>query len=353
MFEILKTLCEMPGPGGREERVHGFLAERWKARSEWVKTTPSGNVIARVGGSGPRLIIVGHGDEIGFAVKYISPDGFIYFTTGQREASGRPDLRGMYFNPMGQPALVIGREALVPGVFATLTGHILTVDQRHKLQLDWNDLFVDVGLSSRAEVEAAGIQIGSRVIWNPPTRKLGKYYTGKAMDNRVALAVMDTLLAQVDTSKLKYELYLGSTVMEESGLYGADSINSEIGCEFAIALDTGLSGDVPGVDQRDVSTRLGGGPTLIHKDLYGYSFHLNNHIMDVAKAAEIPLQHSVHGIYGTDSGALIRRGLAASAIGIPTRYTHSPFEMLYADDMEGALQLLLALLYATPPTLPR
>ncbi|MHB8624808.1 MAG: M42 family metallopeptidase [Aggregatilineales bacterium] len=345
MFETLKLLCELPGPGGREERVHNLLAQRWKAHSEWTKITPVGNLIVHIGGQGPRLLLVGHGDEIGFAVKYISPEGFIYFTTGQREASGRPDLRGMYFTPMGQPALVIGREALVPGVFATLTGHILSVDQRAKTALDWNDLFVDVFMGSRREVEAAGLHIGDRVIWNPPTRQSGKFYYGKAMDNRVALAVMDALLDRLDTSRLQFDLYLGSTVMEESGLYGAESINDEIKCELAIAVDTGLSGDVPGVDPRDVSTRLGGGPILIHKDLYGYNFNLNNRLIDTAHAASIPLQHAVHGIYGTDAGMLVRRGAAASAIGVPTRYTHSPLETVHADDLDSTLNLLLAFLY--------
>ena len=165
MFEILKQLCELPGPGGREERVHQFLADRWRAAAAEIDLTPVGNLVARVGGHGPRLMLVGHGDEIGFAVKYIDENGFVYFTSGQREANGRPDLRGTYFNPMGQPALVIGREALVPGVFATLTGHILTATQRAKLQLDWNDLFIDLHLGSRAAVQAAGIDIGARAIW--------------------------------------------------------------------------------------------------------------------------------------------------------------------------------------------
>jgi len=348
MFDTLKLLCELPGPGGREERVHGLLLDRWRTRAESIKITPVGNLVAYVGGRGPRLMLVGHGDEIGFAVKYISPEGFLFFTTGQREASGRPDWRGMYFNPMGQPALVIGREALVPGVFATLTGHILSPDQLQKNRLDWNDLFVDVCLGSRAAVEACGISIGSRIIWNPPIRQSGKYYYGKAMDNRAGLTVMDEVLNRVDVSRLQYDLYLGSTVMEESGLYGAQSINREANCEYAIAIDVGLSGDVPGVDPRDVPTRLGAGPILIHKDLYGYSFRLNNLLVDAAQSASLPLQHAVFGIYGSDSGALVREGVAASAIGVPCRYTHSPFEMVYADDLEATVNLLLSFLYRSP-----
>jgi endoglucanase len=251
----------------------------------------------------------------------------------------------MYFTPMGQQALVIGREALVPGIFATLTGHVLSVDQQQKTRLDWNDLFIDLCLGSRAEVEACGIQVGDRAIWNPPTRQSGKFYYGKAMDNRVALTLMDVLLQRLDVSRLQYDLYLGSTVMEESGLYGAQSINREAQCEYAISLDVGLAGDVPGVDQRDVATRLGGGPILIHKDLYGYSFELNNRLADAALEASIPLQHAVFGIYGSDSGALVREGVAASLLTVPTRYTHSPFEMVHADDLEATLDLLLAFLY--------
>lgn len=345
MFDILKTLCEMPGPGGREERVHGFLRDRWAARSAEAYITPVGNLIAHVGGQGPRLLLLGHGDEIGFTVKAIDDNGFVYFRSGQREGGNGPDLRSPYFTPMGQPALIIGREALVPGVFATLTGHILTPAQRQKTVLDWNDLFVETYLGSREAVLAAGVRIGDRIVWNPPTQRIGKFYTGKAMDNRVALAMIDVLLERLEPDRLAYTLFVGSSIQEESGLYGASSINRDIQCTYAIALDTALSGDVPGVDPRDVSSRLGGGPVLVHKDLYSYDFALNNRLIDTAQAAGIPLQDAVYGIYGTDSGALIREGVAAAALGVATRYTHSPFETVHADDLEATVTLLLEFLY--------
>lgn len=345
MFDILKTLCEIPSPGGREDLVHGYLLERWRPAAAEIEVTAVGNLVARIGGRGPRLLLLGHGDEIGFAVKFISEEGFLFFTTNQREGSGFPDLRGVYSMPTGQPALVLGRDTQVEGVFATLTGHILTPQQRQKFPLDWNDLWVDVFLGSRAAVNAAGIEVGAKVVWNPPTRQHGALITGKAMDNRVALAVMDEVLRRLEPDRLQYELFYGSTIQEESGLYGAQSINREIGCQIAISLDTGLSGDVPGVDPRDVSTRLGAGPILIHKDLYNYHFALNNRLIDTAKASSIPLQHAVYSIYGTDSGALIREGVAASALVVPCRYTHSPFETVHRDDLEKTVQLLLAFLY--------
>lgn len=348
MYDILKTLCELPGPVGREHAVHDFLLDRWAPHALSASISPVGNLVANIGGEGPAFLIVGHGDEIGFTIKHISEDGFLYFNSGQRLGIDRPDMRGMYTIPTGQPALVVTRTGTVEGVFATLTGHIVSQRQRETLALEWNDFWVDICASSREEVLALGIQVGDRILWNPPTRRRGKYFYGKAMDNRAALAVMDVLLERIDVSKLAYNVYFASTVQEEIGLIGAHSINREIGAKYAISLDIGLCGDVPGVDQRDVSVKLGAGPTLIHKDLYAYNAVLNDAIISTATEAGVPLQHAVFGIFGSDSGALLREGVGASMLGVPTRYTHSPFEMLHEDDMEATVQLLQAFLERRP-----
>lgn len=349
MYEILEALCAIPGPVGREERVHAFLRERWRARGLDVTIQPVGNLVARVGGSGPKLLLIGHGDEIGFAVRHISEQGFIFLSSGQRLGTDRPEMRGSYALPVGQPALVMTREGAVEGVFATLTGHVLSQRQRETAQLEWRDLWVDVCAGSRAEVEAMGVRVGDRVVWNPPLRRRGDYIYGKALDNRVALALMDALLERVRPDELAYELYLGSSVQEEIGLIGAHSINRAVGASYAIALDIALSGDVPGVDPADVSARLGGGPVLVHKDLYAYHAPLTYAIADAAAAAGIPIQHAVLGIFGSDAGALMREGVAAALLGVPTRYTHSPFEMLHAADLERAADLLAAFV-RRPPT---
>lgn len=345
MFETLKRYCEIAAPGGLERRIHNVIQADWKPYVQSSHITPVGNYVAHVGGQGPRMMLVGHGDEIGFTVKYISPEGFVFFNSGQRDMTGKPDLRGAYFTPMGQRALIVGRETTLEGVFATLTGHILSPEQRNKTTLDWNDMFVDVFLPDRDAVQEAGIRIGDRIVWNSVTRQHGRYYTGKAMDNRVSLALIDAILKRLDPSKLAFDLYVGSTIQEESGLYGAQSINREVNCTYAISLDTGLSGDVPGVEPRDVSTVLGKGPILIHKDLYSYDLELNQHIEDSALNADLPLQHAAYTIYGTDSGALLREGVAATAVTVPTRYTHSPFETVHADDLDATVELLLQVLY--------
>ncbi len=345
MYQVLKTFCELAGPGGDEGRVQSFLAERWRPQVADLHISRVGNLMAHVGGRGPRLLIAAHADEICFAVRYVDDDGFVWITTGQKDTEQRP---GNLMVPFGEQALGLTAAGEVQGVFATLTGHVKNAEQRAKTRLDWNDVFVDIGASSRAEAEAAGVAIGDRIIWNPPTRRMGPFAYGKAMDDRVGLVIMDRLLQVVDRDCLAYDLTYASTVQEEIGLIGAESAARESGCELGIVVDIGLAGDVPGVDKRDISARLGGGPSLVHKDLYAYSRPLTLALARSAKEADVPIQPVVFGIAASDAGSFVRMGLQAALIAIPVRYTHSPFEMLHLDDVEWTVQLLKKFLETEP-----
>jgi endoglucanase len=64
----------------------------------------------------------------------------------------------------------------------------------------------------------------------------------------------------------------------------------------------------------------------------------------VAKEAGIPAHPAVFGIYGSDANAFTRHGVQAGLIVVPTRYTHSPFEMVHLGDVEHTARLLQAFL---------
>ena len=339
MFELIKMYTELPGPGSDEWAVQEVLKERWSPRAQDMMMTPVGNLIATMGGNGPRLMIAAHADELCFVVRHISEDGFIWLASGQRNTDQYVTLRSTFL-PWGLPALVVTETGSVECLFATLTGHVLTTEQQAKTKWDYNDIWLDAGVSSRQEAEGKGIQVGDRVIWNPPTQRMGDYAYGKAMDDRVCFAVMERLLDVIDMEKLAYELVYVSTVQEEIGLIGAESAAEVANCETAISLDVGLVGDVPGVDPRDASAKLGGGPGIVHKDLYNYSRPLTLALMRAARDASIPVQPGVFTWYGSDSGAFARHGLRSGLIVIPTRYTHSPFEMVHLRDVEQTVQLL-------------
>lgn len=337
-FEIMRELMEIPGPTGQEHYVMDWLRERWEGKAERVWTAKGGNVFAHVGGQGPKLLIEGHADEIGFVVRSISDDGFIWLASGQ---VSRGDVSKRY--PIGQPALILTRRGLVEGIFATTTGHILSEQQNQKGKLDFYDFFVDIGASSRDEVIEQGIHPGAGVIWNPPTKQIGTRVIGKAVDDRFALAIMTLLLEELDPSTLAYDLYIAATIQEEIGLVGAKALRSEVDADLAIALDNGPVGDIPTVDSRTLPTRLGGGPALVHKDNYGhYNQDLIWRLADVAEGADIPVQHAVWEFFGSDGQALIQQGIPTALIGLSTRYTHSPFEMYDTRDFDYSLDLLKA-----------
>lgn len=338
MFQLVKALTELPGMIGHEDPVQEFLHQRWQPHCQQVRTTGVGNVMAKVGGQGRRLLIEAHADEIGVLVKGIAPEGVVWVAPKNARA-GRP---GRDIHLFGQPCLIQTDKGLVDGVFATISGHVTPPELREKKELGWGDFFVDIGASSAAEAAEWGVRIGDAIIWNPPTRRLGHYIVGKAMDDRAALAIMTDLLERLDPGQLQYELYLASTVQEELGLVGAYSLERDERFDLAIAVDVGLAGDVPGVDTKEMNCRLGGGPILVHHDgTVHYDRRLTRVLSQVAKEAGIPIQDAVFPRYSSDGHALIKAGVPTALVAFATRYTHSPYEMLHEGDLEQCVDLLL------------
>jgi len=343
MFEIIKVLTELPGAVGNEHLVQDFLYERWAPRCKEIHLDGVGNLIARVGGQGKKLLITAHADETSFLVKSISDGGFLFLN------SNRPGLRPaswLYF--IGQPALVLGLDGQrVEGVFATATGHATTAAQRERHQLEWSDIFVDIGARDEAEVRGQGVDIGCPVVWNPETRRFGKFLCGKAMDDRAGLAIMDCLLMELESGTLKYDLYLASTVQEELGMVGVSALPGQVPFDLAICLDIGLAGDIPTIETRDIPVKLGGGPVLVLKDNYvHYSRPLTLSLRSIAEANGIPVQLAVFPSYASDGLELIKAGIETALVAPPTRYTHSPFEMAHEDDLMLAVDLLKAFVVA-------
>jgi putative aminopeptidase FrvX len=341
VFDLVKVLSELPGPTGHEDPVQDWLVGRWSRFAKDVRRTRVNNVLARVGGSGTRLALVAHADEICLMVKSVSDCGFLHLWPYYSDQLGKPPR---WFTPLNQPALVVNSAGNVPGVFATASGHVVGGRNSQKEQFEWNDWFVDIGARSRDEVQVQGIGPGARVIWNSETRRIGHNITGKAMDDRAALAIAtavgDRLAGRDD---LGYEVWLASTVQEENGLLGAASLADEQTFDRAITLDVGLTGDIPGPDERDFPAKLGCGPIVVYQDASAhYSRRLSDALVTSAKTANIPVQTGIFQNYGSDGAALIRRGVDTALLTYPTRYTHSPIETVDEGDLEHTVDLLVA-----------
>src|SRR5579884_504215 len=316
MFDLVRTLTELPGPTGHEDAVQDWLRERWAGDGAEVRRTRVGNMLAKVGGSGPRLLLLGHADELCLLVKSISDDGFLHVAPYYADTLGHPSRA---YLPLSQPALVLTGDGTIPGYFAAASGHVLGRNNPDK-RFEWNDLFLEIAAGSRQEAEDRGIHPGCRAIWNPPTRRLGQHlFVGKAMDDRAALALMTLAAARLaGRDDLAYELWLASTVQEENGLIGASSLADELDFDLCLTIDVGLTGDIPGPDKRDFPAKLGGGPTIVYKDnACHYSRRLSDRLVARARRNGIPVQQAVFQNYASDGGQLLRRGVETASS--PTR----------------------------------
>ena len=339
MFPLIKTLTELSGPVGEEGVVLDTIEQMWRELGADTERSRIGNILARVGGQGPKVALVAHADELCYLVRAIDPDGFLYLANGQgwrRTISIRDTFT------LGQRVRVLAHSGMIPGVISTVTGHLGALALPEPHELTWNDFWVDTGLS-RAELLARGVTPGTRVIWEASTEQFGDHVVGKALDDRVPLVVLTEVLKRVPVVELGCELTLVCTVQEEVGTIGALALAAREQFEAAIAVEIGLASDIPGVRDDAVPLRLGDGPVLVHKDaLVHYDHALTTRLQEVAAAVHIPIQQAVFGSFGSDGRAFMQADIPAALVAFPARYTHTPFETGHLGDIEQLAAWLCA-----------
>jgi endoglucanase len=346
MFDLIKDLTEFIGPVGQEGEIIAHIEGLWQSIGLRTERTAIGNLLGRMGGSAPsqtgvrkKLLIAAHADELCYLVRAIDPNGFLYLANGQGWTR-TTDLRNLF--TVGSRVCVLARRSQIPGVIAAPTGHAATIALPDLREVTWNDLWVDTGLS-RDELIARGVTPGTRVVWEGKTELWGRHVVGKALDDRVPLAVMTELVKRVPREQLKWDVTLAATVQEEIGIIGASALAARERFDAAIIVEIGLAGDIPRVGLDAIPTRLGGGPLLIHKDsIIHYDHALTAALEKTAAEASIPIQHAVFGSFGSDGASFMRADVPAAMIAFPARYTHSPFEMGHLGDIEQMVDWLAA-----------
>jgi endoglucanase len=201
-------------------------------------------------------------------------------------------------------------------------------------------MFIDVGATSRKDCP---IQIGDVAVFERPFSDLGNRLVSKAMDDRIAVAIMIETLRQL--KETPHDLFFVFTVQEEVGLRGATTAAFGVDPDLGLAVDVTMTGDTPKGVKMDVS--LGKGPAIKVKDSAMLADpRIVNWMIEAAQKAKIPYQLEILERGGTDARAiqLTRAGVPAGCLSIPCRYVHSPSEMVDLGDVENAVRLLVALL---------
>ena len=344
LIDVLTELCAVSAPSGAEMELASLLEHRWAPRCQAIRRDPTGNVIAHVGGSGPRVLVQAHMDQVGYVVRFVTESGQLLLDTAQGDRRTGPERR----HPVGQPVRVLTRETTwIDGLIVAASGHVLTSAQR-EAELGFDDFWVESGFGSRAAALDAGVHVGSPAVFSAPTRTFGDLLVGPAMDNRVGLAIMDALIDFA--GELTCELWLGATVQEENGLHGARALALAERFDAAIAVDVGLVGDIPAVDEKEYATSLGDGPIIVHRDTgIIYDRTLTQHLLALGREHGVPAQDGLFASYGSDGLAIAETGSPTALLTVGTRYTHTAFETIHTDDLRASVALLRAFVTSALP----
>jgi endoglucanase len=165
----------------------------------------------------------------------------------------------------------------------------------------------------------------------------------KAMDDRIGCAVL--LQTMKELVRSPHDLYFVFTTQEEVGLRGASTSSYGVDPDIALAVDVTLTGDTP--ESAPMAVVLGGGPAIKIKD-GGMLAHagVKDWLLRTAESHAIPCQREVLVRGTTDASAIqvSRSGVPVGCISVPTRYVHSPSEMVDYADVEAVVRLLLCTL---------
>lgn len=335
MEKLLRELTELSGPSGFEHDVVRYLVERVKdwADDYWVDGI--GNVIVVKKGKqpGPKLVVSAHMDEVGFIVKKIEDNGLIRF-----ENLGGHDDRIL----LAQKVKIRTDEGVRFGVIGTISAHMKKFDDPTKIR-KYSSLYIDVGVSSKREVNELGINIGDPITWATDYQVFGKNRViGKGFDDRAGCAVIVKALEEIDFSEVTGTVYAVFSTQEEVGLRGAKVAGQQIDADVALSVDTTAVSDTF-EEMMDKSLSIGSGPAIkIMDSSLIASVAVRKKLITVAKEKNIPHQLEIFTGIGTDSGALhqANAGVPSGVISIPSRYAHSPIEVIDLDDLENSKTLL-------------
>ena len=338
-LQLLKELAEAPGVSGQEEAVRQVMRRHLEPLGE-ILTDNLGSVIGRKAGpsGGPKVVLAGHLDEIGFMVTRITDEGFLKFQT----------IGGWWEQVMlAQRVEVYTRQGPVIGVIGSKPPHILDPAERTKI-VEKKAMFIDIGAASKAEAESWGVRPGDAVVPVGPFAQMRNpdLLMSKAWDNRFGCALAVEALRHLRDQPHPNTVYAVGNVQEEVGLRGAMTTTNLIQPDIGIALDTGIAGDMPGVSVDDAAGKLGGGPVLLLYDgsLIAHT-GLRNLVIEVAEAAGLPLQFDKIAGGGTDGGRihLFGAGVPTVVLGVPVRYIHTHTAIMHRRDFDQSVQLLVAL----------
>lgn len=351
-IKFLKKYVDTPSPSGYEMLLGGqkVWIDYVSQFCEKVEVDLYGNAYAHYNTSkfsrelegvgvteipGTKTVLIdAHGDEIGFVVFDITDKGFIKVTRlGGSDITIAPSSRVNIWSEKG----------VVSGVFGHPAIHI----QEGKFESKVESTFIDIGVSSKKEVEKLGITIGTPITMVDGYMELGEYYCGRSLDDKIGGFINAEILRKLHENKveLPFKLIVVNAVQEEVGLYGAKMACERIKPDIAIVIDVTHDTDSPAYDKNKQGS-ISAGKGVVIMNAPSIQKNLFKLLVDTAKKDKIPYQLTASGRgSGTNADSYAYpHGIPTALIKMGMRYMHTTVETVHKKDVESAIKLLYSVL---------
>ena len=324
--------------------MRALVQKETKGLFDSVSVDPMGSLLCTIKArkhSGGPILVAAHMDEIGFYVRHVDDQGFLWLNP-----AGGFDARNLF----SRRVLVITEKGDLKGVMnpGGKPIHISSEAERSKVP-GTEEFFIDLGRDA-GDVKSR-VQVGDYVVMDEPFLDLPTAVISKALDNRFAcfMAIESIRAIAKRRSQLSRDVVVAFTTQEEVGLRGAMTAANAVGAEIGIGLDVNLACDTPGVPDSQRVTKHGLGAAVMVQDGSMISdYGLLNDVCAIAKRKKIPHQRAILPRGGQDGAAIQRSGKGARciAIGAGTRYIHTVTESINKKDLKAAIDLLAECLIA-------
>ncbi|MGB5105336.1 MAG: M42 family metallopeptidase [Candidatus Zixiibacteriota bacterium] len=337
---LLEELTNAYGPSGHESAI-AEIFKKHIGKLGKVSYDKMGSIIAERKGTAadPKIMVVGHLDEIGFMITEITPNGFLKFIP----------LGGWWGHvALAQRVIILGKKGPILGVIGSTPPHILEPEARKKV-MEITDMYIDCGVKGKYDVtKKLGIAVGDVIIPDSKFTIMADkdMYMAKAIDNRFGCAAAIEVMWRLEKVKHPNTLYSVGSVQEEVGCRGAGTAAWMIDPDLAIVLDTGIARDTPGLSG-DANEKVGNGPSILVYD-GGMIPNVKLRQFVTATADKLKIKYHLSSIRGgTTDGSRIhmsRIGVPSIVIGPAVRYIHGHNAVMARGDYEASVKLVVELM---------
>lgn len=333
-IELIQKLSTAFGPSGMEDAVVDIAKKEVAEFIDCKEDTMRNLIMRRKKETGNLHIhLDAHGDEVGFIIQAVKPNGLLRFL---------PLGGWICENVAAQKVWIKNREGkLVEGVVCSKPPHFTKKEERNK-SLDFDELLIDVGASSKEEViNEYGISVGCFAV--PAVfcsyDEKHKIFLGKAFDCRIGCAALLQVLKDLEEKEIGKTISASISAQEEVGERGMECVMQQIKPDLMICFE-GCPADDTFEEEYMIQSALKKGPMLRHFDVSMITHpRFQKFALDIAKKYNIPVQESVRRGGGTNGGISHTRNIPTIVIGIPTRYAHTFYSYVSMDDYRNAILL--------------